>query len=487
MRGIRADPNTPFVDTNEANTGRPVVAPPCQVGHADGVSRVAIRQAVGSTDEGGAEPRFTYCLLREAIPCSEETGESRTGLGTRRNGPTGESVNVRHRRDFPDRPAFIRLPGAMLADQKRQMDRSPPLIGLLGTRSDRRSSHRMRCGILPSRICPNQSGHASGPDWTLDHVSCGLGRTTGREMRWNPFRKRVGSAAPARPPKAESRQLGSRQNADDATAANRPKAQRQRLGSRPGTFLVVDLVWIGGLGVLAFGLASDWSWLKTLHDPFGGVVPFMVPWAGALGGVAISLVGVADHARNWDAGYAFWHLVRPVIGLIFGTVAVLIVVLVLDTVKATQNSTGGYSGSGVAVLAVISFVVGYREATFRTLVTRVVDVILGPGAVGGAATLALVPSAIDFKSVTPGTSGTATTHLFNGSSDTIQVSPGSVVVADPTVTVTPFTSQDLRPGGSLAIDLTWNPPARGRTTLDTTLVVTVANVSISAFLRGTSP
>ena len=286
-------------------------------------------------------------------------------------------------------------------------------------------------------------------------------------MAWNPFRKKGGGGV---------------------AAAGRKANGRQQLRERPGTFLVIDLVWIAGLGVLAFGLASRWSWLKGLHDPFGGIVPFVVPWAGALGGVAISLVGIADHARNWDGpGYAFWHLIRPVIGLIFGTVAVLIVILVLDTVKATQTSAGRYTPSGAAVLAVISFVVGYREATFRTLVTRVVDVIVGPGEVGGAATLALVPSSIDFKSVTPGTSGQAITHLFNGSSDTVHISSASVAVADPTVTVAPLAAQDLKPNDSLAIDLAWNPPAPGPTKLDTTLVVTAANVSIIAYVRGTSP
>ena len=256
---------------------------------------------------------------------------------------------------------------------------------------------------------------------------------------------------------------------------------------RPGVFLLLDLVWLGALGVLAFGLASQWSWLAGIRDPFGGVVPFIVPWAGALGGVAISLVGVSDHAHDWDGRrFAFWHLVRPVIGLIFGTIAVLIVLLLLNTVKATQNDSGDYTPSGAALLAVISFVVGYREITFRALVTRVVDIMMGPATVGGGATLALVPAIIDFGHVAAGAEGTATTHLFNGSSDTVHIAPALVNSANSQVAVTPFAAQDLKPSESLKIDFTWAPPAGGPANLDSTVVMTLANTSVVAQVRGTS-
>jgi hypothetical protein len=264
------------------------------------------------------------------------------------------------------------------------------------------------------------------------------------------------------------------------------RSKRRKLRERPGTFFALDIVWLVALGVLAFGLASRWSLLKGIHDPFGGVVPFVVPWAGALGGLAISLVGISDHAHDWNGPrFAFWHLVRPIIGLIFGTVAVLIVVLVLTTVHTDQNASGHYPPSGAAILAVISFVVGYREATFRALVTRVVDTIVGPAGVGGAATLALVPSIIDFKQVAAGTTGSATAHLFNGSSDTVNVTPASINSADPQVTVTPFPAQDLKPNESLELNFQWAVPAAGPPDLATTVVITVANTSIVGYVRGT--
>lgn len=253
----------------------------------------------------------------------------------------------------------------------------------------------------------------------------------------------------------------------------------------PWPFLLINVGWLAALIVTAFGLASKWGWLTSIHDPFGGVVPFAVPWAGALGGVAISLVGIADHQLDWEpARYAYWHLVRPLLGLLFGTVAVLVIILLLDTVKVTQQQ-GHYATSGTAVLAVISFVVGYREATFRALVTRVVDVVLGPATTGAAGALALVPSLLDFGEVPGGQTATRTTHLFNASSDTVHITPASVTTDDAAVTVGAFAAQDLKPNDSVAIELTWAASAGG--TLDTAVRVTAANIVVSGRARGTSP
>ncbi len=271
-----------------------------------------------------------------------------------------------------------------------------------------------------------------------------------------------------------------------AKAPKEPKQHELKIrGWQPWPFLLINLGWIVLLFVTAFGLASDWNWLARIHDPFGGVVPFVVPWAGALGGIAISLVGIADHQMDWNpARYAYWHLVRPLLGLLFGTVAVLVIVLLLNTVKVTEKQ-GHYTPSGAAVLAVISFIVGYREATFRSLVTRVVGVVLGPsGADAAAATLALVPSDINFGSVAKEHSQKFTTHLFNASSDTVHVDSTSVTVDLPSVTITPFDATDLAPNDSLAIELTWAPTTA--TTLSGSVQVRAANLAISARLRGTS-
>jgi hypothetical protein len=104
------------------------------------------------------------------------------------------------------------------------------------------------------------------------------------------------------------------------------------------------------------------------------VIPYWVPWAGALGGISISLVGVARYAGDrWDANrYGYWHLARPFLGGVFGTFAVLIVVLVLKTVtpQTIIDTSVPYTPQGVAVLCVFAYVVGFREETSGTWYSR---------------------------------------------------------------------------------------------------------------------
>ena len=178
--------------------------------------------------------------------------------------------------------------------------------------------------------------------------------------------------------------------------------------------------------ITPFGLASNWHFLTSIHDPFHGVVP----WAGALGGVAIGLVGLAGHSDDWrPARFGYWHVARPLLGLVFGTVAVLIIILVLQTVKPPIDPAGHYPPSGVALLAVLSFVVGYREATFRSLIQRVVDLILAPGADQQARPISIVPATIDFGQVVIGSEASQTVHLFNGSTDTVHLTASSILLA----------------------------------------------------------
>ena len=97
----------------------------------------------------------------------------------------------------------------------------------------------------------------------------------------------------------------------------------------PGAFLVYQLLVLTLLTWLLFRYAVA----KPEHVvafPFTRVLPLWVPLGGALGGSTISLVGIAHHASGWDGpGYAFWHLARPVLGLISGSIAVLALLFVL--------------------------------------------------------------------------------------------------------------------------------------------------------------
>jgi uncharacterized integral membrane protein len=241
----------------------------------------------------------------------------------------------------------------------------------------------------------------------------------------------------------------------------------------PGAFFCLDAFMIIVLLGLGLGFAS--GVLPELHHSgrpdaaFLSVIPYWVPWAGALGGISISLVGVVGYAgNNWNPSrYGYWHLARPFLGAMFGTIAVLIIVLVLKTVTNTDSTNlstpAANTPQGVGVLCVFAFVVGFREETFRSLVLRVVDVILGPGISDTTATVAFVPAILDFQPVVPGVDppSTGTVHLFNGSGDSLHVTQTSIQCGDPSLSVDPPIADTLlAPAQSLKMTIVWTPAVR---------------------------
>ncbi len=234
-------------------------------------------------------------------------------------------------------------------------------------------------------------------------------------------------------------------------------------------------------------------WLFTSgvwHAPHVGweeVVPLWVPLGGWLGGITISIVGVAMHTHDWNRQkYGYWHLARPALGMLTGTVAVLIVLFVLKGVAGGPIPSGAetYSPSGIAVLFVIAFVVGYREETFRALVKRVLDVILSPGDAAAEQRVALVP-ALTVLSAKAGQRAPGTVTLVNTTGDTFDVSQVTPqfdpAVSDLEVTLAPGNGQ-LGPGQSAELSLLWTPQTSAQSA-ETTLVVTVGGYRVTSVVR----
>jgi hypothetical protein len=154
------------------------------------------------------------------------------------------------------------------------------------------------------------------------------------------------------------------------------------LGIMTGEFLLLVLLLVG--------YQFNWVRLHKLPTVIGNVLPLIVPWGGALGGICIGLVGVTAHWAKWNQTadnmpsrqaltWNGWYLVRAPLGAALGTIAALIVVLFLGTVARTNDGTVNVTPVGAATLMVVAFVVGYKQETFRQLLERAVDVILGPG------------------------------------------------------------------------------------------------------------
>jgi hypothetical protein len=138
-------------------------------------------------------------------------------------------------------------------------------------------------------------------------------------------------------------------------------------------------VFAVALGWLAFVLAvfvvyeTVPGFRAAFPAKLGPYIPVTVPWFGALGGCLVSLAGIADHNRQWDSRYDYWHPIRPLVGGVTGAIGCLLLLV------TTQLATKGPIKADAAFYDAVAFVFGYAESAFRGLITSLTDVILRPG------------------------------------------------------------------------------------------------------------
>jgi len=265
-----------------------------------------------------------------------------------------------------------------------------------------------------------------------------------------------------------------------------------------GGLLLWVLVVLVVLVVLLLGRLYDWFRLGSLPDPVGGMMPLVVPWAGALGGLGISFVGLVRHVGDWGPriekdkraadhpGFAqrmdwnAWHLTRPFVGAIFGSVAALAVVFIFGSVGATAGGDLDLSPLGRATLFVVAFVVGYRDRTFRELAERVIDTVFGPGTPDDrTASYDLSPATVDFGDVPVNQSKDATVTITNTGAQLLRL-------GTPTVTGAGFkrvgTNANLGAEQSGAIKLRFEPTEAGP--VEGSLLVKAGGVEKTVKLTG---
>lgn len=108
-----------------------------------------------------------------------------------------------------------------------------------------------------------------------------------------------------------------------------------------------------------------------------GRLPFESIWFGAMGGWLISAQGIFDHNYSWKRSYNFWHYVRPVLGAVMGTLGCL-VFIVLNEAATTKPVA-----ANPIFYDVVALTIGYREASFRQLITKLLDTVIAPGEKSG--------------------------------------------------------------------------------------------------------
>jgi hypothetical protein len=134
----------------------------------------------------------------------------------------------------------------------------------------------------------------------------------------------------------------------------------------------VELGYLVALGILFVVYTVAPGFRNALPHRLGDL-PIGVPWFGAVGGTLISLTGIFKHAADWKPESAPWHYARPLVCAFLGSIGALLFFVAVNT----ASTRGGKVND--PVYEVIAFLVGYREATFRSLIQRATDLLLSSG------------------------------------------------------------------------------------------------------------
>jgi hypothetical protein len=148
--------------------------------------------------------------------------------------------------------------------------------------------------------------------------------------------------------------------------------QRNRLRTDRTRFFAVESGYLIVLAIV-FVVYQVSAGVRGALPTHLGDLPVGVPWFGAVGGTLISLTGVFKHSRDWDEHFALWHYARPLVGAFLGSLGALMFLVIVDAAAVHGTTPNG------VVYEVVAFLVGYREATFRSLLQRATDVLLSPG------------------------------------------------------------------------------------------------------------
>jgi hypothetical protein len=262
-------------------------------------------------------------------------------------------------------------------------------------------------------------------------------------------------------------------------------------------FFMLSVLYLLVLVMLAWMYIGDYYGIKgAIPWLIGGILPIGVPWFGALGAVTISLQGVFDHNANWDPSYSHWHIARPLIGAVVGTIAFFIYLLLIKATGA-QAPKVGTPVIDLVPFYVVAFLVGYREETFRSLIKAVTDMLLKPSGVQttrGPMVAFEIEGArrqgsYDFGAYPANTPTTRTVTVYNAGDATISHAIAFVESLPATAPAVfarngaGLRGDDLPTGGSGAVDITFTPNDPGRFS-GVVKIVSDANVVGTLTLNG---
>lgn len=183
-------------------------------------------------------------------------------------------------------------------------------------------------------------------------------------------------------------------------------------------------------------------------------------------------MGTVRHTHDWDNRWNAWHLARPVLGAVTGSVAFAFVVVVIKT-AAGPSAEVQDSSSAIATAAAIAFLVGYKEQHFLDLLARVAEVLLANGEVDQAGDpFTVSPTSLDFGSVVTGTARVRTVQVTVAPGRTIEALTDAdldVQPADGVFTAAPVPAPAALGATSQAVSVTFAPTGTGTRTATLTI------------------
>ena len=117
--------------------------------------------------------------------------------------------------------------------------------------------------------------------------------------------------------------------------------------------------------------------LKALDDLTKLIL--YVACSGGLGSLAISIFGYMDHLGkdDFDLNYFWWYILRPIIGIIYGTFAFLFVAGGLMALSGTSApvSESLFTTKSVMFYCAFAFLAGYAEHSFSLQLKELAEAV----------------------------------------------------------------------------------------------------------------
>jgi uncharacterized integral membrane protein len=148
--------------------------------------------------------------------------------------------------------------------------------------------------------------------------------------------------------------------------------QEQEQEHMPKYIFVFALFYLILLLVLFAIYTSSPTVRNGLPHTFGKL-PAGIVWFGALGAVLKSLYGIFTHNGAWDGTFNTWHLSRPFIGAVTGSMGAVIYLVLLELGNQTAVTVD------TLTFDVAAFAFGFADSAFLQVLQNITNILIKPG------------------------------------------------------------------------------------------------------------